>query len=191
MFSLFKTLWSLIYASCVNIMSILSQTKINFSNFPVNLWVASYMVYAFPWDNAFSIWCICMMSQALWSIIAHYGTIISLSLSLRLANLPLIEFFSAVSLGFQKPKLTQLSMFCGRLPVDFLKQDFFLCSRKQAANSTFLPVRSVFEKMQKTMYTLFLFCFGLVHLFCFCLFVGFLFVCFFLFFCASLKSQFN
>ena len=38
---------SMIYASCVNIMCILSQTKINFSNFSVNLWVISFMVYAF------------------------------------------------------------------------------------------------------------------------------------------------
>ena len=37
----------MIYASCVSVMCILSQTKINFANFPVNLWVASFMVYAF------------------------------------------------------------------------------------------------------------------------------------------------
>ena len=36
----------MIYASCVNIICILSHTKINFSNFSVNLWVVSSMVYA-------------------------------------------------------------------------------------------------------------------------------------------------
>ena len=36
-------------------MCILSQTKINFANFPVNLWVASIMAYAFHQDNVASI----------------------------------------------------------------------------------------------------------------------------------------
>ena len=40
-------------------MCILSQKKkkINFSNFPVNLWVASFMVYALN-QTISSIWCI-------------------------------------------------------------------------------------------------------------------------------------
>ena len=48
----------MVYAYCVNIMCILLQTKINFSNFPVNLSVALFMAYAFHPDNVPSIWCV-------------------------------------------------------------------------------------------------------------------------------------
>ena len=47
MFSLFETFKIMICASCVKKVCILSQKKINFSYFPVNLWIASFMVYAF------------------------------------------------------------------------------------------------------------------------------------------------
>ena len=37
----------MISATCFVITSILSQTMIHFSDFPVNIWVASFVVYAF------------------------------------------------------------------------------------------------------------------------------------------------
>ncbi len=37
----------MIYATCLIIMFILSQKTITFSDFPVNIWVASFIVYAF------------------------------------------------------------------------------------------------------------------------------------------------
>ena len=48
---------------CVNIISILSQTKINFSNFPVNHSVVSFMVYAFHQDVS-SIWCMLLVNTS-------------------------------------------------------------------------------------------------------------------------------
>ena len=50
MFSLFQTFKSTIYAFCVNVMCILSRMKINFFNFPVNLSLALFIVYAFHQD---------------------------------------------------------------------------------------------------------------------------------------------
>lgn len=43
----FKSLKSMIYATCLIIMLILSQMTIIFPDFPANIWVALLVVYAF------------------------------------------------------------------------------------------------------------------------------------------------
>ena len=45
--SFFESLKSMIYATCLITMFILSQTMIISTDFPVNIWVVSLMVYAF------------------------------------------------------------------------------------------------------------------------------------------------
>ena len=44
----------MIYATRLIVMVILSQTTINFSDFPVNIWVASFMVCAFQDQRFFN-----------------------------------------------------------------------------------------------------------------------------------------
>ena len=47
MFSFFESRKSMIYATCLITMLILSETTIFFFDFPVKIWVALFMVYPF------------------------------------------------------------------------------------------------------------------------------------------------
>ena len=44
----------MIYATCLIVVFIMSQTTINFSNFPLDIWVASFMVCAFQDQRFFN-----------------------------------------------------------------------------------------------------------------------------------------
>ncbi len=58
----FESLNSMIYATCLIVMFTLSQTTMS-SDFPVNIWVASFMVFAFHGSAFLQSGVFCMTKQ--------------------------------------------------------------------------------------------------------------------------------